>query len=470
MPPLVLVVEDEAILGDSISQYLAHHGYATAVARSGEEGVRLMTEASPDVAVVDLRLPGIDGLEVLSRIGEISPATAVIMMTAYSSVTSAVEAMRRGAFDYLTKPLALEELRMVVDKALTHLRQSRELAYLKARSAAGGRLSKMLGESPPMRALRAQVRQAAALASPADGRAPIVLIRGETGTGKELVARALHYESPRATGPFIEINCAAIPATLLEAELFGYEKGAYTDAKTAKAGLFEAADGGTLLLDEIGHMDVTLQAKLLRVTEDMAVRRVGALRSKAVNVRIVAATNRDLEAAVAEGAFRADLYYRLNVLTIEVPPLRERDGDVILLARYFMERTVQRYGLPTKTLTPEAEVALLQYPWPGNVRELAHAVERAVLLHKEGPVDAEMLRLSVPRSEVPVVVEAGGRVRVDFSAGNIVLDEVERELIRQALQVSGGNRTEAAQRLGMSRDTLRYRIEKYRLDPAPAGA
>jgi DNA-binding NtrC family response regulator len=189
-----------------------------------------------------------------------------------------------------------------------------------------------------------------------------------------------------------------------------------------------------------------------------------------VNVRIVAATNRDLETAVAEGAFRADLYYRLNVLTIEAPPLRERDGDVMLLARYFMERTVQRYGLSTKTLTPEAEVALLQYPWPGNVRELAHVVERAVLLHKEGQVDAEMLRLSVPRFEVPVVVEAGGRVRVDFSAGNIVLDEVERELIRQALQASGWNRTEAAQRLGMSRDTLRYRIEKYRLDPAPAGA
>jgi two-component system, NtrC family, response regulator AtoC len=469
MPPLVLVVEDEAILGDSISQYLAHHAYATAVARSGEQGLRLVEEANPDVAIVDLRLPGIDGLEVLRRVREISPTTVVILMTAHSSVASAVDAMKRGAFDYLTKPLALEELRIVVDKAVTHLRQSRELAYLKARSAVGGRLSEMLGESPPMQALRAQVQRAAALESPADGRAPIVLIRGETGTGKELVARALHYESPRASGPFVEINCAAIPATLLEAELFGHERGAYTDAKTAKAGLFEAADGGTLLLDEIGHMDVALQAKLLRVTEDMTVRRVGGLRPKAVNVRIVAATNRDLEVAVAEGAFRADLYYRLNVLTLEVPPLRDRDRDVILLARSFTERTAQRYGLSAQTLTPGAEAALLQYPWPGNVRELAHVVERAVLLHKGGLVDAEALHLSVPRSEVPVVVEPSGRVLVDFSAGHIVLDEVERDLIRQALQASGWNRTEAAQRLGISRDTLRYRIEKYGLEPPATG-
>jgi DNA-binding NtrC family response regulator len=464
VPPLVLIVEDETILGDSISTYLERHAYATTVARSGEDGVRLAGEASPDVAVVDIRLPGMDGLEVLRKVREVSPGTEVVMMTAHASVASAVEAMRRGAFDYLTKPLDLEELRMVVDKALTNLRMRRELSYLRARDGTGGRLAEIIGESPLIRDLRQRIERIAALESPGGG-APTVLILGETGTGKEMVARAIHHDGPRSAGPFMEINCAAIPSSLLEAELFGHEKGAYTDARTAKPGLFEAADGGTLFLDEIGHVDPAIQVKLVKAIEEKAVRRVGGLRTKSFNARIIAATNRDLETAIAEGAFRPDLYYRIKALTIEVPPLRDRGADITLLARHFLDLFTRQYGLPTKELAPEAEAILLAYRWPGNVRELAHVIERAVLLHEGSTVTAEHLGLPGGKAKAPLVVKAGEGVQVDFSSGGIVLDEVERQLIEEALRVSAWNRTQTAQLLGISKETLRYRMEKHQLHP-----
>lgn len=465
MPSLVLVIEDEKILAESICIYLERHGYITTVAHSGEDGVRLADEFSPDVAVLDIKLPGIDGLEALKRVREVSPGTEVIMMTAHASVASAVEAMKRGALDYLSKPLDLDELRVVVDKALAHLRLRRELSYLKARGQAGAHLSEILGESAPMRALREQIERIAALESPGGAGAPTVLLLGETGTGKGMVARAIHYQSSRAAGPFVDINCAAIPPTLLEAELFGYERGAYTDAKTAKPGLFESAENGTLLLDEIGHMDPNLQVKLLSVIEDKAVRRVGGLRAKSIKVRIITATNRDLEAAIAEGAFRQDLYFRIKVLAIEVPPLRDRGADIGLLARHFLDRCAREYGRPPKELSPEAEALLLTYPWPGNVRELAHMMERAVLLHGGPVVKVEDLSLSGGKPQVPVVVEPRGRVRVDFSSGGIVLDEVERQLILEALEASEWNRGRAAELLGISKETLRYRIEKFNLSP-----
>ncbi len=464
MPPLVLVVEDEKILAESISIYLERSGYATAVAHSGEDGVRMAGEASPDVAVVDIRLPGMDGLEVLKRMREVSPGTEVVMMTAHASVASAVEAMRRGAFDYLNKPLDLDELRVVLDKARANLRLRRELSYLKARGEAGAHVSEIVGDSPPIRALKEQIEQIASLESP-EGGAPTVLLLGETGTGKGLVARAIHYQSSRAAGPFVEINCAAIPPALLEAELFGYERGAYTDARTAKPGLFEAAEGGTLFLDEIGHMDPSLQVKLLQAIEDKSVRRLGGLRPKTINVRIITATNRDLEAAIAEGAFRQDLYFRIKVLTLEIPPLRTRDADITLLARHFLDRFAKQYGRPRKGLSPETEAVLLAYPWPGNVRELAHVMERAVLLHGGPTVKIEDLGLSGGKTEAPVVVGSDGRVQVDFSSGAIVLDEVEKQLIEKALRTAEWNRGRAAELLGISKETLRYRIEKYQLRP-----
>ncbi len=466
MAVLVLVIEDEAILANAVSTFLERHGFATEVAHSGEEGLRLAEETSPDVAVVDIRLPGIDGLDVLRQLRAGSPATEVIMTTAHASVASALEAMKLGAIDYLTKPVDLEKLRVVVDKAVSDQRMRRELSYLKRRDATGGRVSEIIGESAPMRALKARIERIAALEGGDAATAPTVLLRGETGVGKEMVARAIHYQSPRAGGPFVEINCAAIPATLLEAELFGYEKGAYTDAKAGKPGLFEAADGGTLFLDEIGHVDPAIQVKLLKVLEEKSVRRVGAVRAKTFNARIIAATNRDLQAAIAEGAFRADLYYRIHALTLEIPPLRERGDDVVLLAEHFLERSSRRYGLPPKRLEPEARAALLAYRWPGNVRELAHMMERAVLLHGGDVVTVDQLGLPPARTApAPVVVGSEGLVRVDFSAGPIVLEDVERRLIVEALRVAGWNRGRAAELLGISKETLRYRIEKFDLRP-----
>jgi two-component system, NtrC family, response regulator AtoC len=318
----------------------------------------------------------------------------------------------------------------------------------------------ILGESPPIRSLRAEVRRLAALES-VDGM-PSVLLLGETGTGKGIIANAIHYASARASAPFVEINCAAIPATLLEAELFGYERGAYTGAEAAKPGLFEAAEGGTLFLDEIGHMAPSLQVKLLKAIEDRSVRRLGGLRPKSIKARIIAATNRDLEVAIAEGAFRSDLYFRIKVLTMVIPPLRTRGADITLLATHFLGKFARRYGRTPRTLTPEAEAVALAYPWPGNVRELAHVMERATILHDKPNVTVEDLGLS-RTGPAPVVVKSDEAVQVDFSAGGIVLDDVERQLIVKALEATGSNRTHAAQLLGITRDTLRYRMEKFRL-------
>lgn len=463
MSHLVLVVDDETILAESISVYLQRHGYATMVAFSGEDGIRSAEEACPDVVLMDIRLPGIDGLKCLRKIRDVSPHIEVIMMTGEASVASVVEAMKRGAFDYLSKPLDLEEVKVVVDKAVSHQRMRQELSYLKARDETGKHVSEIIGESRQIQALLAQIERIASLESPEGGEAPTVLIVGETGTGKELVARAIHYQSPRSAGPFVEINCAAIPSALLEAELFGYEKGAYTDAKTAKPGLFEAAGGGTIFLDEIGYMEPAMQVKLLKVIEDKSVRRMGSLRSKTINTRIISASNRDLKEAIAEGGFRADLYYRLNVLTVDVPLLRERGADIVLLAHYFLDRFAKQYGRPPKQLTPEAESLLQSYTWPGNVRELAHVVERAALLPTGSTLAAEHLNLSTGKPKAPVVVGSNGSVSADFSEGGIVLDDVERELIVKALDASGWNRSQASELLGISMDTLRYRMEKHQL-------
>jgi len=460
----VLIVDDEKILADSICTYLERHGFATASAGSGERGVELAGELSPDVVVMDVRLPRMTGLEALKRIRETLPGTEVVVMTAHASVARAVEAMQQGAFDYLAKPVDLDVLRVVIDKAVTHLRITRELSYRRAQDEARSQVSSILGDSPAMQALRQQIEQIAAVDSV--GGAPSVLLRGETGTGKGLVASALHYQSARADGPFVEINCAAIPQALLEAELFGHERGAYTDAKTAKVGLFEAADGGTLFLDEIGHMDLGLQVKLLKVIEDKAIRRIGGLRNKNVNVRIITATNRDLEAAIAAGAFRRDLYFRIKVLTIELPPLRQRGDDIHVLADHFLGAFARQYGRPPKQLSRDAVQALRAYAWPGNVRELAHVMERVALLHTGSVIEPPALGLA-PTAPSAVTIEPGGRVRVDFSSGGIVLDAIERELILEALQAAGGNRTRAAELLGISRDTLRYRLEKYALSVNP---
>jgi DNA-binding NtrC family response regulator len=408
-----------------------------------------------------------DGLAALEAIRRERPETLVILMTAFSSVSSAVAAMKAGAVDYLTKPLDLEELGVVIQRAWDTQRVRGELSYLRQRAGHAAPVDSLLGKSPAIEAVRQHILQVAR-ADRLGEAGPTVLITGETGTGKELTARAVHAAGPRAGGAFVEINCAAIPAALLEGELFGFEKGAYTDARTSKPGLFEAADGGTLFLDEICLLDLALQAKLLRVIEDRAIRRLGALTPRRVDVRILAATNRDLEVAAREGAFRQDLLYRLRVLTVDLPPLRARAEDILLLAEHFLGQLRDRYGLADVHFSSAASRALQAYAWPGNIRELSNVVERAALLNPQRTLEPEHLGLA-KGGEAPVVLNPEGAVQVDFGRGPIHLEAVERDLIAKALSHTGWNRARAAELLGLSKETLRYRIEKYRLSPDVSG-
>jgi DNA-binding NtrC family response regulator len=465
MKPRVLIIEDEATLAAAIEGYLRRQGATTHTFAAAEAALGALAEVAPDVVLVDLHLPGMDGLAALETIRAERPETQVVVMTAFSSVPTAVAAIKAGAADYLTKPLDLEELWLVVQRACEAQRVRGELAYLRERTGHSAPVESLLGGSPAMDAVRQRIQQVAR-ADQLGEAGPTVLVSGETGTGKELAARAIHATGPRAGGPFVDINCAAIPAALLEGELFGFEKGAYTDARVSKPGLFESADGGTLFLDEIALLDPGLQAKLLRVIEDRTVRRLGALASRRVDVRIVAATNRDLEGAVRDGTFRQDLLYRLRVLTVDLPPLRGRGDDVLLLAEHFLAKSRQRYGLGEVGFSPAARQALRAYAWPGNVRELINVIERAAILNPGRTLEAEHLGLS-PESAAPVAIGPDGAVRVEFGRGGINLEAVERALIEQALAHTRWNRARAAELLGLTKETLRYRIEKYQLGPGP---
>ena len=462
MPPTVLIVDDEAPLAAAIETFLARQGLTARAYGTAEAALAALAQLAPDIALVDIQLPGMDGLSALAAIRRERPETLVVMMTAYSSVPGAVAALRGGAVDYLVKPVDLDELWVVIQRAWETHRVRGELSYLRQRAGHAAPVESLLGTSPAMAAVRRQLLQVAGADRLGDA-GPTVLLTGETGTGKELAARAIHAAGPRADGPFVELNCAAIPATLLEGELFGFERGAYTDARQSKPGLVEAADGGTLFLDEIGLLDGSLQGKLLKVLEDGAVRRLGAIAPRRVDVRILAAANRDLEAAVREGTFRADLLYRLRVLTVSLPPLRGRGEDIELLADAFLRATRERYGRGHVQLSAVARRALVEYAWPGNVRELRHVIERAVLLHSSDTIAPEHLGLTGPPDARTAV--GPGEVSVDFGRGAIDLEAVERELIVRALSHAAWNRARAAELLGLTRETLRYRIEKYNLRP-----
>ncbi len=463
MPPTVLIVEDEAPLASALQTFLQRQGLPVHAFASAEAALPALAEVAPDLALVDVHLPGMDGLAMLDAIRRERPETQVILMTAFSTVSSAVAAMKAGAVDYLTKPLDLDELSVVIQRVWEGHRVRGELAYLRERAGHSLPVDSLLGNAPAMVAVRQRILQVAR-ADRVGEAGPTVLVQGETGTGKELAARAIHAAGPRAGGPFVEINCAAIPAALLEGELMGFEKGAYTDARTSKPGLFEAADAGTLFLDEICLLDLALQAKLLRVIEDRSVRRLGAVTPRRVDIRIVAATNRDLETAAREGAFRQDLLYRLRVLTVDLPPLRTRGEDVVLLAEHFLRQVRERYGLGEIRFSSAALRELQAYSWPGNVRELTNVVERAALLNPGPTLGPEHLAL-VDSPSMPVAVGPDGEVRVDFAHGPINLEVVERSLIHRALAHTGWNRARAAELLGLTKETLRYRMEKYRLSP-----
>jgi two-component system response regulator AtoC len=463
--PTLLLVDDEAVLARHLVTLLTHEGYEVHHAPTLAEAHKILGATPIDAALLDLRLPDGSGLDLLSTLVNADPGLPVIMMTAYGSVADAVQAIKAGAADYVQKPFEPDEICVKLEHALRGARQRREISYYRERGAATGTI---LGESPGTARLRQLVERVARSTGGPRSPAPTVLLLGETGSGKGHVARALHAAGGRRDGPFIEVNCTALPETLVEAELFGYEKGAFTDAKTARAGLLETAEGGTLFLDEIGHVSPPLQSKFLKVLEEKIVRRVGANASRKVDVQIIAATNRDLEAAVRLGEFREDLYQRLRVAVIHIPPLREREGDAVLLARIFLAESCRRYAVPPRQLSREADAAIAQHPWPGNVRELANTMERVALFSDNDPVPAEDLGLSTAPVSIGRVTPApSGEVEIEFPKNGLLLEAVERALITRALQEAAGNQSAAARLLGISRDTLRYRLEKYGLaEPA----
>ena len=458
-PFTILIVDDERTLARSIKLFLSEQGYEAEVAEDADKALDLLDRLRPDLVFLDVSLPGMSGIELLKRVKEFDPNITVIIMTAYGSIEGAVEAVKLGAFDYIKKPVDLDELKLLADRARETSRMRQELSYYRQREVRGIPFKGIIGKCEAIREVIARVQQIAALEE-----TPPVLITGETGTGKGLVARTLHSQSRRASRPFIEVNCTALPGTLMEAELFGYERGAFTDAKESKMGLFEAADGGFLFLDEVGDIELSLQGKLLRAIEEGMIRRVGGLRDRRVDVNIVAATHRDLEEEVKAGRFRKDLYYRLAVITIDLPPLRERGEDILILATHYLDKFNAKYGKAVRAIDDIAVRILMEYPWPGNVRELSHVIERAVLWSQGERLAEEQLALATSPQTRPASAEPpAGPLLGALPPEGIEMAAWERSLIEQALKESDGNQTKAAKRLGISRDTLRYRQKKFGL-------
>jgi DNA-binding NtrC family response regulator len=456
----LLVVEDEAVLAKNIQRSLEKVGHSVTLAASGAEGERLFADLRPDVTLLDLRLPDANGLDILPRLMAEDAEARVLIMTAYASVEDAVHAIKLGAKDYVEKPLNLEDLRRTVARVLEERQLQNEVAYYRHREASGTGLEAIVGACPTIVELRGRIERLTSL--PPTAAPPTVLITGETGTGKGLVARVLHYNGHRADRPFIEVNCAAIPENLVEAELFGYQRGAFTDAKTSKVGLFQAAHRGTLFLDEIGCLPLMVQVKILKAIEEKTVRSVGGRNEDHVDIQIVAATNGDLDAAVKAGTFREDLFYRLRVAPLVVPPLRDRGDDLLLLTRMFLEELASRYRMAPKKLSAAGEAAIRGYRWPGNVRELRNTLDRAVLFSETSEICPASLSLpTVKGVAVAVAPDRGEGFEVTIPDGGVRLEDVERALIVSGLRKAGGSQTEAARLLGISRDTLRYRMEKF---------
>ena len=452
----VLIIEDEAILAKNIKLFLGRVGYDVKIAETAEDGIAQLEVFKPEAILLDFNLPGMSGLECLETVRAIDSTIKVMIITGHGNVELAVNAMKAGAYDFLTKPLSMSKLRLLLEKAMGEERQAHTLSYYRARDARESGFEKLIGESDAITGLRDTIKRIiAAEQNLRDTDAPAVLITGETGSGKELVARALHFNGPRRDKPFVEINCASIPGPLLESELFGYERGAFTDAHSRKLGLIETADGGTLFLDEIGDMEPQSQSKLLKLLEDKTVRRIGSVRDSAVNVRIIAATNQPLEELVAAGRFRSDLLFRLRIVHIAVPALRNRGADILLLANHFLALHARRYGKNGLHLSAEVESQLLRHHWPGNVRELRNVVEHAVLMSSGSLIDALNLFAAPPRPSS----SSSATVSTDDTS----LAAVEREALLSALEKTNWNVSKAARMLGISRDTLRYRIAKFQL-------
>lgn len=445
----VLIVEDEALFARAVSKRLQKAGFECEHAETLQDGRAVAKQFSPDLVLLDMRLPDGNGMDLLPELA--ASGITVIVMTAYGDISDAVNAIKLGADDYLKKPIDLEELLLIVQKNEKTAELKTSLDYSRQRNAHKAESVSLIGESPAIQSLRLQIARIAQLGSMNDAVPPTVLITGETGTGKDVVARLLHASCANKDKPFVHVDCASLPAELIESELFGHEKGAFTGANHARPGLIEAAEDGTLFLDEIGELPLTLQAKLLNVLERRKVRRLGATKERDVPARIITATNRDLHEMANAGTFRSDLYYRLNVMTIALAPLRERADDVVVLAKHFIGLTEKRYGLAKHSLSPTAIEALLQYTWPGNVRELRHQISRAVLLSNQPQISAIDLALPATRPEQH---EAKYQVQLTLEAS-------EKHMLLNALEASHHNVSEAARQLGITRMTMRYRMDKH---------
>jgi two-component system response regulator PilR (NtrC family) len=449
----ILIVDDESSMRDVLQIMLKRSGYAVTVASDGEEALGQVQKEIYDLVITDLRMPKVDGLEVLKSVKSSSPDTVVLVVTAFASADSAVDAMKHGAYDYLTKPFQVDEVQLIIRNALERRRLSTENMLLKREMASQSSFAQIVGQSEALQKVFDLVRKVA------DSKSN-VLICGESGTGKELVARAIHFNSGRSAMPFVTVNCSAVPETLLESELFGHMKGSFTGAISNKAGLFEVANGGTIFLDEIGDTSPATQVKLLRVIQEREFRRVGGTQDVKVDVRVVAATNRDLEKAVAEGSFREDLYYRLDVIPIKLPPLRMRTGDIPLLAHHFLEKFAKEGGKPAPTLTQDAMHALLGHEWRGNVRELENLIERVVAFASGASITEHDIRGWLHRSvstqqACPTDLPEEG---LDLEA---LVNGIEKELLLKALERAKWVKKKAAVLLRLNTRSFRYRLEKY---------
>ena len=438
----ILIVDDELSVRDSLEHWFRRDGYRTGSARDGEEALRRLEADRWDLVIIDMKMPGMDGLELQRRIRAQDPGAVTLILTAYGSVETAVTALKEGAFDYVNKPVDPDELSHIVQKALEQRRLRSENVALKAKLEELSGLPRIVGESPAIR----KVLELAKAVAPTDA---TVLIRGESGTGKELIAQAIHAGSNRRYYAMVPVNCGALPDSLLESELFGHERGAFTGAQYRRKGRFEMADGGSLFLDEIGTMNLKTQVDLLRVLESKEVTRIGAGKPIKVDFRLVCATNQDLEQMVSEGAFREDLYYRINVVSVQIPPLRERREDIPLLARHFLEKYARQMNRPFRDISPEALDLLVRYPWPGNVRELANAIERALVVGKPPLVEPDNLPLSLAQARPAAVGDT--------------LADVEKAHIQAILDRTGWNISRAARILDIDRVTLYSKIRKFEL-------
>ncbi|MFQ5897621.1 MAG: sigma-54-dependent transcriptional regulator [Candidatus Methylomirabilia bacterium] len=448
MERLILIAEDDPRSRESLSRALTQTGYRTLTAADGAEALAILERRSVDVLLADLKMPGVDGMTLLERVRTDSPEIVVIILTAFATVDLAVEAMKKGAYDFLTKPINLDKLELLLRNALEARRLAQENRELRLRLRESSGFKDLLGRSVAMQRLRELIQQVAATDA-------AVLILGESGTGKELVAHAIHYGGRRADGPLVKVSCAALPEGLLESELFGHERGAFTGARERRKGRFELAHGGTLFLDEVGDLSLETQAKLLRVLEEQEFERVGGTETIRVDVRLLSATNRDLEGLVAEGVFREDLYYRLNVVPIPVPPLRERVEDVPILLARFLRTFAERWGKPVPEVTPEALALLCRHSWPGNVRELQHVAEFMLVFSKGD-------RISV--GELPPAIRGEDRgSESSSSAPKATLRDLERQAVARTLVATGGNKRGAAEVLGIGLKTLYRKIQEFGL-------